>query len=54
MQRKSLEASMRVDCMISSPVKRGRGSSRRALEEIVWRDLKINNIPENLFFNDIV
>ena len=32
---------MRVDRMVFSPAKRGRGSSRRALEEIVWRDRKL-------------
>lgn len=55
MQRKSLEASIRIDRMVFSPAKRGRGrSSSRALEEIVRRDLMINDIPGNLVFNGIV
>ena len=46
---------MRVDRMVFSPAKRGRGrSSSRALEEIVRRDLMINDIPGNLVFNGIV
>lgn len=34
-----------------SPVKRGRGGPRRALEELVKMDIMVNNIPETLVFN---
>jgi len=36
---------------VFSPVKRSRGKPRRTLEEIVKRNLVVNNIPENLVSN---
>lgn len=37
--------------MLVSPLKGGRERRRRTLEEVVKRDLMVNNISENLVFN---
>jgi len=50
--QRSLEAHVRrVDCMDFNFVKRGRGRPRRRLREVVKRDLMVNNISQDLVFN---
>jgi hypothetical protein len=41
----------RVDNMIFSPTKRGRGRPKRTWEDLVRGDLILNNIPHNLVFD---
>ena len=41
----------RVNCMVFSLAKRGRGRPTGTLEDIVKRDFMVNNIPKNLVFN---
>ena len=49
-----LEVSVRkVDKMIFSPVKRGRGRLKRTLEEVVKRDFWLNDIFENLTWMEL-
>lgn len=51
-QRRPLETLVRrVDNMVRSPVKRGRGRLKRTWENIVKNDLIINYIPHNLVFD---
>ncbi|RDX63647.1 Pentatricopeptide repeat-containing protein, partial [Mucuna pruriens] len=49
--KKSYYKMRRVDHIIFSLVKRGRGRSRRTLEEIIKRDVIVNNITKHLVFN---
>jgi len=37
--------------MVFSSVKRKKGRSKRTLEEVVKRDVMVNNISEDLVFN---
>ena len=51
-QRRPLEAPVRkVDQMIFSPVRRGRGRPKRTLGEVIKRDIRINDIPEDLIWD---
>ena len=52
-QRRPLEAPvMRVDCMVFSLLKK-RGKRARTLEEVVNRDFMVNDIFEDLVFNQV-
>ena len=51
-QRRPLDAPVRrVDQIIRSPIKRGRGRPRRTLGELIEQDLLVNNIPKGLVTN---
>ena len=50
--QRSLDAPVRrVDCVVFSHVKNRRGGLRRTLGQVVKRDLMVNNISEDLVFN---
>jgi len=50
--RRPLDAHVRrVDCLVFSPMKRGRGRLRKTLEEFVKRGLVVNNISKDLVYN---
>ena len=40
-----------IDCMIFNHVKRRRERLKRMLHNIINGDIRLNNIPETLFFN---
>lgn len=53
MQRRLLEALVRMVDNMALRVKRGRGMPERMLEDIIKSNLMVNSIPQNFVFDQV-